>query len=112
MPNDYDLGTIHNLDLNFIQMEAEEILRSAPVSYIRDAKLRGTLFEEEMEITERDDDGSICSVDTQFFLDHTEPLRALQDIRGRMKWPLGELGEGREFLFLIAMERTKRVSSE
>ena len=46
-------------------------MNASPIDYIRDAELRGTLFEPENS-TEL-----VCGVDTEFFVDHDEPLAAL-----------------------------------
>ena len=46
--------------------------------------------------------GAISSVDTNFFVDHAEPLKALNRVReGGLDWPLGELLDGHEFLLMI-----------
>ena len=62
-----------------------------------EAQLHGHLFNPGSE------DGSICSLDTNFFVNHTEPLAALDEISKKdgQEWPLGALVEGREFLLLV-----------
>ena len=46
-------------------------MKASPISYVRDATLRGRLFDPE------EAGGVVPSVDTGFWVDHTEPLRAL-----------------------------------
>jgi hypothetical protein len=81
------------LDIGFIQANIHPILTSTPVEYLKTADLRGILFEEVPK-----DPGTICSLFTSFYVDHTEPLEALAEFD---EWPLGELPEGHEFLVLV-----------
>jgi hypothetical protein len=84
-----------NVKLEVVKEFAAPVLVSAPVPYIRDAKLRGSLFGEV-------DDGTVSSVFTDFYVDHTEPLEALMEVQKRgTVWPFGELLEGHEFLLII-----------
>ena len=78
---------------------AEWIIKASPVSYVRDAKLRGTLFDS------KDTSGLVSGVDTEFFIDHKEPLEALAWVRKTMEWPLGELLEGHEFVLILQARR-------
>ncbi|EKD15576.1 uncharacterized protein L3040_009096 [Drepanopeziza brunnea f. sp. 'multigermtubi'] len=66
------IGTIL---LDCTRRSAEKVMKSSPVPYVKDAKLRGSVFDP------YDTSGLISSVDTGFFVDHTEPLEAL----GRVK---------------------------
>lgn len=92
-------GSIHTVVPEFIRDNAEVILDASPISYVRDAKLRGSLFDP------TDTSGVVSSVDTDFFVDHAEPLKALAWIREGLDWPLGELHDGHEFLILLARRR-------
>lgn len=64
-------GGINTVAVGFIRDIAEAITEVSPISYVKDAELRGSLFVPE------DTSGVISSVYTQFFVDHTEPLEAL-----------------------------------
>ena len=64
-------GSINTVRLDFIKEHAEEIMKASPVRYVKEAKLRGRLFYPE------DVSGLVSSVDTGFWVDHTEPLEAL-----------------------------------
>jgi hypothetical protein len=77
----------------------------SPISYIKDAKLSGSLFNPE------DTNGVVSSVDTGFFVDHEEPLEALLWVRENMNWPLGELIDGHEFLLILQVRRRARSTS-
>ena len=46
-------------------------MKASTVGYVRDAKLRGKLFDPE------DAYGLVSSVDAGFFVDHEEPIEAL-----------------------------------
>lgn len=98
-------ATIEELDLNFTRREAGSILKSSPIAYIRNAKLRGTLFGHSQGEEEKSGP-LVCGVDTEFYVSHEEPSRALEIVRGVWKWPLGDLPEGHEFL---VMERVRRI---
>ena len=84
---------------------AQSIVKASPVGYIRDAKLRGSLFNSE------DSSGLVSSVDTGFFVDHEEPLQALAWVRESMDWPLGELLDGYEFILILQASRRSRSRS-
>ena len=91
--------------VGFIRDNAEAIARESPVNYIKDAQLRGSLFDP------NDASGAISSVDTSFFVDHTESLEALKWVRGGLDWPLGELLDGHEFLLVLETRHRDRSSS-
>jgi len=77
-------------------------MQASPVSYVRDARPRGSAF------TRGENDGLVSSVYTEFFVDHTEPLEALAWVREGLDWPLGELLEGHEFLIILESRRRAR----
>ena len=79
--------------------------KASPVGYIRDAKLRGRLFDSE------DTSGLVSSVDTAFFVDHEGPLEALAWVRESMDWPLSELFDGHEFILILQARRRSRSRS-
>ena len=94
------------MKLDFIRDHAKGIMTASPISYVKDAKLHGTLF------GSNDASGIISCVDTRFFVDHTEPLEALACARKNMNWPLGELADGHEFLLILeARRRSKSAHS-
>ena len=70
-------------------------MRPSPIPYVKDAKLRGTLFDPQ------DSTGIVCGVDTQFYLDHEEPMKALRMVQEFCNWPLGSLPEGHEYLVIV-----------
>lgn len=80
-------------------------MKASPVRYVRDAALRGTLFHP------ADATGAVSSVDTNFFVDHAEPLQALTWVRQSLDWPLGELLDGYEFLLILPARRRDRMRS-
>lgn len=75
-------GHLSTTRLEFMKGHAEEIMKASPIRYVRDAKLRGNLFDPE------DDSGLVSSVDTGFWIDHREPLEALARAREAIDWPL------------------------
>ncbi|KAK9322281.1 hypothetical protein V1517DRAFT_339006 [Lipomyces orientalis] len=95
-------NSINLVDLDFIRKYTEAVMRVSPISYVKDAKLRGSLFDP------GDTSGRISSVDTNFFVDHAEPLEALAWVRQELEWPLGELLEGNEFVIILEVRRRAR----
>ena len=93
------------MDLDFIRDNAGAIMKESPISYVKDAELRGSLFDP------KDTSGAISSVNTMFFVDHTEPLKALDWVRTQIDWPLGELLDGFEFLLIVETRRRDRSRS-
>jgi len=93
------IGSINTVRLDFIKEHAEEIMKASPIRYVKEAKLRGSLFHPE------DVSGLVSSVDTSFWVDHTEPLEALEWTRDTVDWPLGELHNGHEFLLVLEVRR-------
>jgi hypothetical protein len=78
-------------------------MRVSPVPYIRGARPRGSVFEMDSS------DDCISCIDTQFFVDHTEPMSALERARHERPWLLGELQEGCEW---VLMFRSKRMPKD
>ena len=94
--------SIDTVRLDFIQQHAQGILEVSPIRYVREAQLRGSLFDAE------DSSGIVSSVDTNFWIDHTKPLEALGEVRSFLKWPFGDLRDGYEFLLVIQVRRRSR----
>jgi hypothetical protein len=90
-------ANLRKLDLDFIKAHAQMIIDTSPVSYLKNAQVHGSLFKDGT------DGGAVCSVNTEFFVDHDEPLQTLKrwEERQDMAWPLGELAEGHEFLCIV-----------
>ncbi|KAL1603762.1 hypothetical protein SLS60_005352 [Paraconiothyrium brasiliense] len=88
---------VEEVDLGMARVHAQGIIDASPVEYVRGAKLTGTLF----GIGSGMESGTCCA-DTSFWVDHTEPLTALQQVKGRgVQWPFGELPEGCEYIVLV-----------
>ena len=98
-------GSINTVRLDFIKEHAKEIMKASPIRYVKEAKLCGRLFNPE------DVSGLVSSVDTGFWVDHTEPLEALGWARDTVDWPLGELHDGHEFLLVLEVRRRSRSRS-
>lgn len=79
-------------------------MKTSPIPYIQEAKLCGTLFKHE-DLT-----GLFCGVDTGFFVDHKEPLEALEWVQQSWQWPLGNLPDGHEFLLVLQNKRHRPKS--
>ncbi len=74
-------------------------MRASAILYVKDAKLCGTVFDPE------DSTGLVAGVNTEFFVDHTEPLKVLKQVRRKLTWPLGDLPDGYEFLLVVPARR-------
>lgn len=99
------IGSINTVRLDFIKELAEKIMKSSPIRYVKDAKLGGSLLNPE------DASGLGSSVDTGFWVDHTEPLEALAWARDVLDWLHGELHDGHEFLLVLKVRRRTRSRS-
>jgi hypothetical protein len=82
-------------------------MEASPIPYIKNAKLCGTLF------SPQDSTSIVSGVDTDFFVDHEEPLDALTMVRQYWEWPLGDLPDGHEFLLVLRgkSRRSRSASS-
>ncbi|KAK5219317.1 hypothetical protein LTR47_011546 [Exophiala xenobiotica] len=96
---------INSVATGFIRDNANSLMKESPIEYVRNAELRGNLFNPD------DTSGVISSVCTNFFVDHTEPLEALDWVRQGLSWPLGELLDGHEFLLIIETRLRSRSRS-
>ncbi|KAK0186106.1 hypothetical protein F5146DRAFT_168926 [Armillaria mellea] len=91
-----DRHWINDIDLGFIRHNAPGMLSATTVDYLKNARLRGSLFEEHPVA------GTVSSIDTKFYVDRGEPLSILKaHIASSGSWPLGELLEGHEFLIVV-----------
>jgi len=88
---------IDAIDTDFIKQNAQEIFNVTPIEYLKDIKLRGSLFE-------NCSSGVISSVYTEFYVDHNEPLEALKVFKEAGRWPLGDLLDGHEFLVILPVK--------
>ncbi|RMZ69554.1 amp-binding enzyme [Pyrenophora seminiperda CCB06] len=88
---------IEKVDMNMVKEHSAGVMTSSPVKYVREAKLKGSVF----GVVNDSDDGTVCCADTQFWVDHTEPLAAVAEVKKRGIWPFGELPDGCEFLVLV-----------
>jgi hypothetical protein len=87
---------IEKVDLSIAKADATKTMDASPVEYVRTAKPRGSLFEDDIS------DGTISCADTNFFVDHTEPSEALAAVHTKgVSWPFGKLPEGYEFLVFV-----------
>ena len=92
-------------DGNFIQTHLRHILDICNVPYLIDRHLVGSLFQQ----NQQPDNQCRLQIDTGFYTDHTEPLKALSKLPVDVEWPLGPLLEGHEFvvIFLVGSNRKK-----
>ncbi|OJT10701.1 hypothetical protein TRAPUB_12794 [Trametes pubescens] len=92
------------LDIAFIREHAASVLACSPVKYLRAAELRGAFI---------DPDGAgSCEAFTSFYVDHTEPLQALEAYVERGRWVLGHLQDGHEFVIILPCPPTLASSVE
>jgi hypothetical protein len=76
-------------------------MKASPIPYIKNAKLSGTLFDSD------DSTGLVSGVNTGFFVDHEEPLEALELVKQYWQWPLGDLPDGQEYLLILPGKRIR-----
>lgn len=87
--------SVYGVDLSFIRDKAAKVLAASTIDYLKTAQLCGNLFQE------GSDTGAVSSVFTEFYVDHAEPLEALDKFKARGKWCLGELLDGHEYLAIF-----------
>lgn len=87
---------IDMINLNLIRVNADDIIQASPISYVRDAKLRGFLFNGFDASTVL-----VCGVDNNFFVDHKEPEETLNSIYTTKKWLFGILPEFHEYFLVL-----------
>ena len=97
--------SISRVGLSYIQENAPMALQSSTVKYLRQAQLRGALFEPNVE------DGAVSLADTTFFVDHGEPEEVLSSYVKQEKWSLGPLREGHEYLLVLPTTSSRSTSS-
>lgn len=86
---------IHSVDTAFCKLHTQTILKTSTVDYVKNMELHGSLFEDNCMT------GAVSSVFTSFYVDHTEPLEALEKYKAEDGWVLGELLDGHEFLIIL-----------
>lgn len=105
-------GGPEDVDLEMTKRYARAVMDSCPVGYVKEGKLRGTLFSGDSK------DGIVSCADTQFWVDHEEPLQALKSVKEKgLVWPFGELPDVHEYLVLVKAnginhDREGMISSE
>lgn len=93
-------GGIEEFDFESTKTLAQVITASSPVSYVRDALLTGSIFEDKRD--EKTMDGVVSCADTKFYVDHDEPEQALEaTCQKGVEWPFGRLPDGHEFLAIV-----------
>ena len=91
-------ASIYDVDLDFISRNAKKVLEASNIGYLKAAKLWGSIFQA------GGDTGAVSSVFTEFYVDHDEPLEALDRFKARSQWRLGELLDGHEYLVLFPIQ--------
>ena len=81
--------------MDFIRDNAAKILATSDVSYLKSTQLRGLIFKADCNM------GAVSSVFTEFYVDHDEPLEALDKFKVRGPWCLGDLLDGHEYLVVF-----------
>ncbi|KAF7310584.1 hypothetical protein HMN09_00601200 [Mycena chlorophos] len=88
-------ANMRKVDLDFICTTAPLALTTSPIPYLRSAPLRGRLFQGPSMM--------ISAAFTDFGVDHREPQAARAQWEGKhdMSWPLGELEDRHEYLYIV-----------
>jgi hypothetical protein len=87
-------------------------MASCPVEYVRNSTLRGNLFSDMDETEDIDGKAVVSCADTGFWVDHQESEQALRVLKAKgVKWPLGELPQGCEFLVLVEVRYGMKMGS-
>jgi hypothetical protein len=92
-------------DQDFIKAHVTHILGICNVTYLANKSLVGTVFQTIPNIDERTPKALINS---EFHIDHREPLEALSNLPIDVQWPLGPLLEGHEFIVVFEVGKNRR----
>ncbi|KAK0726473.1 hypothetical protein B0T21DRAFT_371651 [Apiosordaria backusii] len=96
-----------HVPLGFMKTCASEVMAGSPIAYVKDAKPCGSLFQPDGTVS---DANLVSGVDTNFFVDHEEPLSALRWLQSEELWALGDLPDGIEFLLVFEAPRRRSRS--
>ncbi|KAK0655495.1 hypothetical protein B0T16DRAFT_315221 [Cercophora newfieldiana] len=91
---------------SFMETHASGVMASSPIAYIKDAKLCGSLFQPGTA----SDTSLVSGADTNFFVNHDEPLKALRWLEKEGVWTLGDVPDRREFLLVFDTPRRRSRS--
>jgi hypothetical protein len=78
---------------------SQEIFCVTPIEYLKNIKLHGSLFED------CSPDMIVSCADTQFYVNHDEPLKVLKVFMDSNYWCLGNLLDGHEFLIIVPVSQ-------
>lgn len=95
--------------LDFMQACASEIMAGSLIAYVKTAKLCGSLFQPDDTVT-GNSNSLVSGVDTNFFVNHEEPLDALAWLQNQGLWQLGRLPDGVEYLLIFETPRRRSRS--
>jgi hypothetical protein len=97
-------------DEDFIKAHVARIHTICNITYLADKPLVGSLFQ---EIPQVDETTPKALINSEFHIDHSEPLGALISLPLDVQWPLGPLLEGHEFIVVFEVgTNRKRTSGE
>lgn len=92
-----------------MQACASEIMAGSLIAYVKTAKLCGSLFQPDDTVT-GNSNSLVSGVDTNFFVNHEEPLDALAWLQNQGLWQLGRLPDGVEYLLIFETPRRRSRS--
>ncbi|KAK0740480.1 hypothetical protein B0T18DRAFT_209934 [Schizothecium vesticola] len=95
---------------DFMQACASEVMAGSLTTYVKTAKLCGSLFQPDMNDSVTGVGSLVSGVDTNFFVNHEEPLDALAWLQDQGLWQLGHLPDGVEFLLIFETPRRRSRS--
>jgi hypothetical protein len=97
-------------DGDFIKAHVARIYTLCNITYLADKPLVGSMFG---TIPHIDKTTPKALINSEFHIDHDEPLEALISLPLDVQWPLGPLLEGHEFIVLFEVgTNRKRTSGE
>lgn len=91
-------------DENFIRTHITRIINLCNIPYLIDKPLIGSLFQ---QIRQPGDDVRL-QINTEFYIDHAEPLEALSNLPVDVEWSLGSLLEGCEFIVVFSVGSSRK----
>ena len=95
-------------DENFIKTYVTHIYTICNITYLIDKPLVGSMFQ---TIPHVDESTPKALINSEFHIDHREPLDALTSLPLDVQWPLGPLLEGHEFIVMFEVGTNRRRTS-
>ena len=88
---------VGSVDTKFIQDNTRKILAATPIPRLKKRPLHGSLFEDDCVTN------AVSLINTQFYVNQSQALEALDNYKKEKQWCLGDLFEGHEYVLVLKL---------